>query len=160
MKWLVVLLLLVSCSFVKPIEEYKSEMIHVDGRMVVLDSAPVSVCMEPAIEEMTHLAMNRWNQWLGARVFKSGCEDADVFVVYRPNNGPWNGITYFLKGNKRLVVMHRAIGATLVHELGHTLGLDHDPDNPYSIMYPNSLNRVAGELEPKDRAILREIYVK
>jgi hypothetical protein len=111
-----------------------------------------------------------WNSWAGAKVFTvvPAGEDYDVFVSYGdPVIGELWGIAAQaphtkLDGVLKFDVLVYESGAfqaaTMVHELGHVLGLQHDTHNMRSIMRSGADNRVIPWLTTADARALQKKY--
>lgn len=124
-----------------------------------METAPVLICTN--VPEHVQAGIDVWTKWLGYRLMKivDDCSDASVGIVYdNLTVSFYNGLTYPGR-DKKLVILYTLNGGTLLHELGHVLGLDHDPDNPKSIMYPTSQRYNPG-LEPQDKRVLNGWYKK
>lgn len=97
-----------------------------------------------------------WREGLEVDVFVFNREcPADAFYIAYASNTP-------LK-DKSMVMLCKNVNwrfSTLVHELGHVLGLQHDQDNPYSVMCQLGAGRKFLGVEPVDVAYLRSRYIR
>jgi hypothetical protein len=65
-----------------------------------------------------------------ARAYYPGQGDASGDVEI---NDGWDWVTNVHESDSN----HPPLTIILIHEIGHSIGLTHDPDDPYSIMYPS-----------------------
>jgi len=131
------------------------------------EGAPVKVTSVSEMEIMTRAAVEEWNFMVGFELFTYKAEDLDAQVILLPG-GPhqyWLGVARHFKDENGdlfggIFIFDGGMESlsTYVHELGHIVGLAHDPDNIHSIMYPSSA-RVLPSLEKKDRDLLRRRYL-
>lgn len=132
------------------------------GQPLLFESGPVFVTSEHHLQLQTMQHMQVWNTWLGFELLRwtYDPEKANIIVGenYGANNG-FNGVTYYVSPKLRVIMLFVDNSTTLAHELGHALGLGHDPENPRSIMFPSSSGQVVPELEPQDRRVLRQWYL-
>ncbi len=136
------------------------------------DRLPVRVALDPdnlvvgaefGPKEALSTAVRTWNEWLGFKVFEV-VTDGDIDVLVRAGEiSAYAGLALLgaPDGHKLGMVFVFAGYETDVgvyaHELGHILGLAHDRDVRWSVMWPS-----AGEQIPRltelDRKTLRYIY--
>jgi len=70
-------------------------------------------------------------------------------------NDNWDWVTH----SKLQSLTHPPIIPIMVHELGHSLGLRHDPEHKDSIMYPSfNLSKKKNRLGPRDVQRIQERY--
>lgn len=110
-------------------------------------------------------AIDVWNHELGFSMFALTL-DFDAADVYVYSDGPNEYVrawaSFFVSKGKFMGVIgvhDMALGnvETMVHEMGHLLGLRHDKENRRSVMYPTS-GRVFAKIEQVDLELLRAIY--
>ena len=189
MKYILVLLLLTSCALTpRPATNVdSSELVKVcwgDSLIAMIPTScdkpepiiwkqrkPLIVYAHPAVFLRTVNAVEVWNKELGFPILKvvrwlhAPMSQADVFVVPGGHHPRWLGVTGWRKHRltkkvQSIVVLYNgSSGDTAVHELGHVLGLDHDPKDHRSIMYPNTA-RVLPRVQPQDLKVLRRLYGK
>ena len=131
------------------------------------DKYPIRVAAYPELVGTTVAAIEVWNDWVGFDLFSYSHYDpeADIIVVPDYNQHPRiraYASHYKLEQRLRGLITTYPVAfdsvETMAHELGHIVGLAHDPDNIRSIMYPNSGRNVPW-LEDIDRAIIRDLYL-
>lgn len=120
------------------------------------------------LNEDTSFAMHWWNTILGCRLFVPTVDEnnADVIVIKSKNNEKLMAqvSTKRVKKNHRAVIHYINFELkslrlpTMIHELGHVLGLDHD-ENKYSVMF-HQINKITRKthLPQKTITILRTFY--
>lgn len=112
-------------------------------------------------------AIEAWNAWVGFDLFvySSLNPRADVLIFLGGRHPKWRGSAQHTMIENKLkcgiLIFNDGMGdvGTLSHELGHCVGLDHDPSNKHSIMYPNN-GRVLPGLENTDKNLIRDRYMK
>ena len=133
------------------------------------DALPLVVIADPALAYPVQQSISVWNEWLGfeALRFAFNDTDPDIVITYlgRVPDPNLAGLTMFQKtadGKMHSMIGITSLGrhspTTYIHEIGHALGLAHDPENPRSIMHPSLSGMYGGKLEIKDRAALRHRY--
>ncbi len=137
---------------------YPTGVYRIDGKcdspVEITWELPVRYDLEPGLTPgqeaaMLH-ALDTWNVWLGSEVFvpaESGHPDVLLGVRPWPDHPDWRtaGVTRFTYeyyGMKwwtdvLLYGQYSLSHETIMHELGHVLGLDHDPDDERSLMFPS-----------------------
>lgn len=128
---------------------------------------PATVYIPPDYPERNRVlqAMGVWNDHMGTAVFKESTGPAANVVITMAPLSIWgfaglaehtrkNGITVFT-----VTVFQGYFGRAdvITHELGHTLGLAHDPGNKRSIMYPSG-NWVVPGVTKADCQYLKDLY--
>lgn len=130
---------------------------------------PITVNAEPDLVSETLEAIEYFNNQVGFGLFEFQAANAlpDIVVVVAGDH--W----YAAAEAAQLTIGGKHHGAVLVyngleeddradimvHELGHLVGLRHDPDSWLSIMYPSAASRVAS-LERIDIDALRALYLR
>ena len=131
------------------------------------DHLPIIVNAEASLEDETMKAIESFNSQVGFELFRFQTlnMDPDIVVVELPDL--WYAAAearhHTQDGkHKGMVVVRPDIAAMdrddiMLHELGHMVGLMHDPDNLGSMMYPGPSIR-ARAVEYKDIVALRWRY--
>lgn len=129
-------------------------------------------CSDPLLLGTTIDAVQAWNAWMGVNFLtvSGNSLEADIFI-FGGESFRYNGVTQFYavpieqRGKYRYahvakIELYNGSTETLAHELGHAVGLAHDPGNERSIMHPYSLPRFLPGLEARDRRVLHRVYLK
>lgn len=124
---------------------------------------PLAVWADPSIEpQELQWAIDTWNETCGYEVFSFVSEPlrANVLAGLAPLGSNLNGVTYLIPGKSPSVVQLNTWFRyeTFLHELGHAAGLDHDPDDRRSIMYPTSSGRYMTRIQPIDCAAIKWLH--
>lgn len=139
---------------------------------------PVSVTIDDSVDdrEAVRYAVNFWNQQMGYKLFVISDGLGDVIVrvgtesrcdraaacAYHEYDGDGT-----LRGYADVVRVHSSTEAyyAIAHELGHLLGLAHDPGDNMSIMYRSVLRNITVNrpfppvyVTPNDKAAVRARY--
>ena len=165
MRWVLILLLLVSCVSGECRDDpdplypvYRSFFHNKCGKTLRWkpNAFPLTVYVDPnlSVEQYywTKLAMEEWNERIGKEVFTFPTEaytrsQEVVYITSGSVERDYLGTTTLSTQEslelRHAVVklrpsLHPAVGAlTLVHELGHALGLKHNMRNQRSVMWPS-----------------------
>lgn len=134
-----------------------------DKRPVQWNHFPLKVKSIGSVEQ-TLSVIDFWNMSLGKEVFSYSVNEytADIGILRLPQlNRNLNGMIdyYVIEGEPFcLVSMYIDSEETMAHELGHCLGLSHDPQSERSIMFPYSSERVLPYVEEADVVALKRRY--
>lgn len=170
-------LFLMGCGPVPSAEKKRSQLINVSGEgPTTFPNAQLPLriyCDTEALEKATADAVKAWNDWMGIKFLtvSNNSLKADIYI-FGDFSGHYfyNGLTKFVsvpfeeRDSYRydyipVIEMYIKSTETLAHEIGHAVGLAHDPDNRRSIMHPYSNPRYLPTLEPRDRKALRRAYL-
>lgn len=130
---------------------------------------------DPSMEKRVGLAVKDWNEAICGcevlRIIDPEVEDEfDMAVIDASEDDDpgrdqnMNGVTQVLPANGfkyelvAIVVLFNQSNETLMHELGHALGLDHDELNRHSVMFPYSSGRILPDVEAIDIEALRWVF--
>ena len=131
------------------------------------DHYPITVNAESQFLTATAEAIYAFNKEVGFELFQltplHGVPDITVLYMGDHFWAAAEAAQLTLEGKHRgAVLMYdgaRGRADTIMHELGHLVGLRHDSDNLMSIMYPSAAMSRLASLEPQDIAALRQRYL-
>jgi len=161
-------------------EQLRDELWNVADGVSLWEMQPVELPLmvyvtDPGVESRAKRAIDAWNDALGDEVLRMVDVDGDetgfdIAIVDAsedddPGRNPnMNGITQLMPaGGLRVevvpvIVLFNKSNETLMHEIGHALGLDHDELERDSIMFPYSSGRILPEIEAIDVAVLQWVF--
>lgn len=131
-------------------------------------SYPVVVsALDDSLEKETIEAITYFNARLGFDLFQyeqgNLVADIQVFTAGDHPRAAAQAVLYTYEARMRGMVLvyngfeDRDRSDVMVHELGHLVGLKHDPEDRLSLMYPWSASRLAS-LTAEDIKVLRQLY--
>jgi hypothetical protein len=140
-------------------------------------TSETSLCVvDQRLDVALSVALSRWQEAAAGRIplhVDARCAGAGAQHDSRVGVVMWGALPPGVAGETRLaeaggtvtsadIVVDPKIGggdclvAVLLHELGHTIGLGHEPDDPASIMFPTTSCRPT--ISSRDAAAVRHLY--
>lgn len=128
-------------------------------------NVPIKVGIGRKVDlKAAHTAITVWNDALGFKIFELSPPAEDLNVVIFQTKPMYKILGRAIIGKPKgrllgIVVLHgfETRVDVLVHELGHILGLGHDVNDVFSVMYPTMLGGSI-IIQPEDIKAIRELY--